>query len=430
MTHRFALPVFEDESERRWLWALVAVFVITRIAMAFLAGTPRLYTGSGLPVTPYVYESRDWGLEIVASGRTPYAGVPIEYPPGLLPFVLLPASLLHTLHIPFLPSFVVLMTAVDALGLIGLRRLSARWGSRLGPWLWVIGLPLLGPMVLLRLDLVPAVALVWAIERAAADRWTGAGGLVGFGILAKIYPAFLFPIGLAIARSRARFTVGALAVVVVGLAPFVLTLDALIRSVAGFHFHRGVQIESVWGNALLVARELGYEAGVLRAFGSWEIVAGVAPLVEALSTASSIAVVGALAWWVWRTGPRGDPRLVALAWFVTLACLLVTGRVLSPQFLIWLVGLGATVACAPDGLGVRSTVLFLGTMLLTQIEFPFAFSGLLAADRVSIGVLTTRNVFLIALAVSAIRRLMIGADRKQIVAQPTPSSGAATRSPR
>lgn len=415
MRHRFALPTFDDPGERRWFWGLVGVFLITRVAMAFLAGNPQIYTRSGLPVTPYVYESRDWGLQIVAAGRAPYAGVPIEYPPGLLPFVLLPASLLHAFQMPFLPSFVFLMTAVDAFGLIGLWRLSAQGDSMLGPWLWVIGLPLLGPMVLLRLDLVPAVALIWAIQRATAGAWTGAGAFVGFGIIAKIYPGFLFPIGLAIARSRTRFTVGALAVMLLGLAPFITSLDALVRSVAGFHFHRGVQIESLWGNALLVARGLGYRVEVQRAFGSWEIVAGITPIVEVLSTAVSLGVVAFFTWRAWQADSRGDVRTMALIWFPTVACLLLTGRVLSPQFLIWLIGLGATVACASNGIDRRTTIFFLASMLLTQVEFPFAFSGLILTHAGSVAVLSARNLCLIAVAGLAIRRLSVETNSRGVV---------------
>jgi hypothetical protein len=139
--------------------------------------------------------------QVVASGGMPYSEVPIEYPPGVLPFVLVPAWLQHHLRIPFPPSFILLMIAVDGLGLTGLRRLGRRWGSDLGAWLWVVALPLLGPIVLLRLDLVPAVATIWCLERAAAGRWTAAGAFLGFGCLAKLYPLFLLPAAIVIARN-------------------------------------------------------------------------------------------------------------------------------------------------------------------------------------------------------------------------------------
>jgi hypothetical protein len=324
-----------------------------------------------------------------------------------LPFILFPAWLLHALHIAFLPSFVFLMTVVDALGLIGLWRLATRWGSTLGPWLWVIGLPLLGPMVLLRLDLVPAVATIWCLERAAAGKWTTGGAFLGFGIIAKIYPAFLFLPGLAIASKRRRFGVGVLAALLLGLVPFIRNLGALATSVAGFHFHRGVQIESLWGNALLLAHKLGYATEVRRAFGSWEIAAGVAPIIEVLSTTLSLGVVVLFTWWAWRIGCRGGVQFMAQIWFPTLACLLITGRVLSPQFLIWLVALGAAAACAPNAIGRRPAFFLLAVTLLTQIEFPFGFSGLVLADPGSITILTARNLCLIVVAGLATREVFL-----------------------
>lgn len=88
-------------------WSLV--FVLTRVAMAFLAGNPPIYTGSGLPITSDAYLYRDWGVQIVSLSRVPYLEIPIEYPPGLLPFILLPAWLPDAMRLPFLPSFVFLM---------------------------------------------------------------------------------------------------------------------------------------------------------------------------------------------------------------------------------------------------------------------------------------------------------------------------------
>ena len=145
------LRVVSPRQIDRGFWALIGAFLITRLLMAFLAGNPPLYTQTGLPITPDVYLYREWGVQIIAFGRMPYSEVPIEYPPGVLPFVLLPAWLLDRLSVPFLFSFVVLMTMVDGLGLIGLRRLGRRWSSQLGSWLWVVALPPLGPIVVLRL---------------------------------------------------------------------------------------------------------------------------------------------------------------------------------------------------------------------------------------------------------------------------------------
>jgi hypothetical protein len=382
---------------------VLAAFAITVLTMVVLAGKPEWYTGSGLPVTPYVYQSKAWGLQVVARGEAPYVGAPLEYPPGLLPFILAPAWLLHTTKVPYLPTFVFLMVVVDALGLIGLRRLSAAGGSAIGPWIWVVGLAFLGPMVLLRLDLVPAVATIWCLERVTAGAPATGGAFLGFGILAKVYPVFLAPPTLVLVRSRRRFVVGSIVVLGLGVLPFLFSLGALIRSVAGFHLARGIQFESLWGNALLIAKSLGYEARIVRAFGSWEIVAGVVPLADTASTALSIGVVVWFTWWAWRFRSVLSSRHLATVWLATLTCLLITGRVLSPQFVIWPIALAAVAACTVGGISRGTVAFLLAAALSTQVGFPFLFEGLQRADAVSIIALTVRNLCLLLAAVFATR---------------------------
>lgn len=386
--------------------ALTGVFIITRLLMAFLAGNPPLYTRTGFPITPDVYLYRGWGFEIVTSGEMPYSEVPIEYPPGVLPFVLLPAWLLDRLSAPYLLSFVVLMTVVDALGLIGLRRLGRRWGSQLGTWLWTVALPLLGPIVLLRLDLVPAVATIWVLERAAAGKWAAAGGFLGFGCLAKVYPIFLLPAAIVIEPERRRFARGVLLVGVLGLAPLVGSIGGMATNVVGYHSGRGVQVESVWGNLLLLADLLGYDAMVQQRFGSYEITAEIVAIVKILSTVVSLAVVAFVTWRARRSGLTGDTRYLASTFFATMALLLVTGHVLSPQYLIWLI---AIAAAASGGQVVerRTLALLLTAILLTHVGFPFRFFDLISGDPVSLAVLTARNFCLIAVAFCAVRAWLL-----------------------
>src|SRR5688572_23170696 len=182
---RISCPPFSSTAQLGWL---VVVFLASRLIGAILAGSPEVYTPSLLPVTmdPQLY--REWATQIIDLGMTPYAEIRMEYPPGALPFILLPNLVAHSQ--PYLLGFVAEMMLVDALGLFGLMILARRWGSPLGPWLWVLALPLLGPLSWVRLDIVPAVATIWAIVAADAGRWATVGGVLAFGTLAKIYPAF------------------------------------------------------------------------------------------------------------------------------------------------------------------------------------------------------------------------------------------------
>lgn len=183
---RLRRPPFASRTQ---LGSLVAVFLVSRFIGAFLAGSPQVYSGSLLPVTmdPQLYD--EWAGQVLDVGQVPYADVRIEYPPGALPFILLPSVVAPSQ--PYLLGFVAEMFLVDAVGLFGLMILARRWGSRLGPWLWVLALPLLGPLSWARLDIVPAVATIWVIVAADTTRWAAVGGLIAFGALTKVYPVFL-----------------------------------------------------------------------------------------------------------------------------------------------------------------------------------------------------------------------------------------------
>jgi hypothetical protein len=116
----------------------------------------------------------------------------------------------------------------------------------------------------------------------------------------------------------------------------------------------------------------------------------------------SLAVIAFVVWVARRSHLQGDPRYLAATFFTTLALLFVTGRVLSPQYLIWLVALAAGAAAA-HVVERRTMAVLLTAILLTHIEFPFRFFDLLSGEPVSLGVLTVRNVCLIALALFAVR---------------------------
>jgi hypothetical protein len=79
----------------------------------------------------------------------------------------------------------------------------------------------------------------------------------------------------------------------------------MAATVAGYHADRGVQIESLWGNLLLVADRLGYDAMVQEAFGSYDITIGITATVKTLSTVLSLLVIGLVVWVARRSRRQG-----------------------------------------------------------------------------------------------------------------------------
>ena len=390
---------------RRERRLLVAIFVGSRALMAFYAGFPQAY-----PRYPYVtgdlYAYYDWAERIFA-GLRPYTQAPMPYPPGVyppgvLPLIVGPYLAKIALGLPYRLVFIGVMVAVDAVTLWGLARLSRRRNSRLGMWLWVIGLPLLGPMCWRRLDLVAALTTVWALECLAAGRSVAGGALLGYGAVVKVYPAFLLAPAIAVAAPRVRLAAGAVVAAALFLLPSATAVPAVIANVSYSHVQRGIQIDSTWSNVLLLAAQFGYDVAVENRSAAYEVTSPAVAALKLLSTVLSIGVVVAGSGLAYRRLARNDAVGIAMVWFAVIACLLLTASVLPAQFLIWLLATAAGAA-GLAGLGRFSAVLLLSSLALTQVLYLFLYTRLTGMFADTVMVLTVRNVLLAAVAVSAAR---------------------------
>jgi Glycosyltransferase family 87 len=380
------------------LVALLVVFAATRVAAGAVADHPGRYEHGGSIVGDVILY-QDWGEQIVDQGRVPYRDIPIEYPPGALPFFAVPALAPGSLYRPL---FVVSMLLVDVVGLVALLRLARRRGSTLGPWLWVVLVPLLGPISYLRFDLVAAVATIWMVELLSRSRWTAAGISLGLGIVVKLYPVVLLAPLLALPRLRRPIAVGAGAVVVAALLPFAAWPRDVIRTVVRYHLDREIEIESLWGALLLVAGKAG---GAVRLEFSSESLNVVSSASSTLEAIAALAIVAALALAVLaavRLAATEQEERLPDVLFATLACVVAVGTVLSPQYLLWLIALGAAAVCSAESI-VRTPVLLLAPVTaMTQLLFPFLYVRLARMDDAALALLAARNILLIGLAAWAV----------------------------
>ncbi|CAN5562510.1 hypothetical protein BH24ACT26_BH24ACT26_00520 [soil metagenome] len=360
---------------------------------AWLADHPEHYGPSDTKVTGDAELYAFWASALVAEGRAPYSGVRIEYPPGALPFIAAP-TLWKSHAGSYRTGFIALMVLVDAAGAAGLWTIARRHGTLWGPWLWVLLIPLLGPLAYLRLDLVPAAATIWAVERASARSWFASGGWLGFGALAKLYPALLLPAALIASPRRTRLLAGASIVFLLPLVPLVGSLGDLWDSVIGYHSGRGVQVESTWGLGLLVASKIGYPVAVSYDFGAFHVGAEAAETVELAALIAAGLVLAGGTWLTARLVPRGDAARLAAAMFATLAGTMAVGTVLSPQFLLWLVALGAAAASFKPAPIIVPVLLLLPAAALSQALYPFLYNDLLASHPVPLVLLGLRNLCL------------------------------------
>jgi hypothetical protein len=119
--------------------------------------------------------------------------------------------------------------------------------------------------------------------------------------------------------------------------------------------------------------------------------------VSALLAGVMVGVVVLLASRVRRT-----PRELVLASLAAVVAFALFGRVLSPQFVIWALPLGAlALAWRRHALAAAVAV----AAILTQVEFPAHYSDVVAREPLALVLVALRNAALLAALALAIREL-------------------------
>ncbi|MFC0848022.1 glycosyltransferase 87 family protein [Streptomyces noboritoensis] len=390
--------------------AVAATWLATRALMLYLLVDDSIGVGG---VTGEVYVLyRQW-YEQLTAGHFPYGDSTWQYPPGAGAVILAP-SLLPFLT--FFQAFVALTLAADALIAFALVRAGARaGGSPAGAWLWVGGLPLLLHLPYGRYDVLvtaPAVAALLCVRR----RPRLAGALAGLGALVKVWPALTL-LGTPRGRTtRASWTsaLGAAAALLAVLAlGFSHTLDFLRQQ-----GNRGVQIESLGGTALQLAHLFAHWPGrVVYRYGAMEFtgpyVSSVARLALALTAA---AFCWLLLWRVracrWTAATPADAALCAVLLFT------VTSRVISPQYLVWLLGLAAVCLTSRQTSQRPVALLTLPAAALSALAFPTLYDEVMAGTAVGTSLMVLRNALLLGAALLSCRRLWTATVARPVVSGP------------
>jgi hypothetical protein len=377
----------------------VAVFVGTWTALHH-----GFYTHRQIIDTP-VYQR--YGNEI-AHGHVPYRDFQLEYPPGALPMFALPGLVSHGGHDQdvrpgFRRTFETLMWMCGAIALLAMAyTLRVVGGALWAPLLCAALAPLaLGTVILSRFDLWPAALAAAGLAALVGRRFRVGHVLLGLGAAAKFYPAVLVPLAVAYAwktRGRREGLVGlALAVGVFALLflPFVVLAPGGVWHSISVQLGRPLQVESLGAAFLLVAHNVfGFALAGETSHGSQNVAGTAAHVLGAVTTVVQAGVLLWI-WWTFARGPataRGLVRSSAAA-----VCAFVAfGKVLSPQFLIWLI---PVVPLVRGRRGLWAGVLLLVALVLTQVWFPFRYFRLALDFEPGLSwVLLARDLTLVALA--------------------------------
>jgi hypothetical protein len=318
-----------------------------------------------------VYE--EYG-DAMVRGEVPYRDFSVAYPPGALPTFVLPAFGHEGDSDGYRRAFETLMVACGVALLIELMLALSALGAGTARLFGALSLAavsplLLGSVVLTRFDLWPAAVAAAALAALLSGRLRLGHGLLGAGIAVKIWPGVLLPLAVAYTwrtrgRREALICLGvAAAVAAAVILPFVVLAPHGVWRTLEQQATRPLQVESL-GAALIVAAHhlVGTGVTMVSSDGSQNVGGTAADIVGATQSVLQVAVLFAI-WIAFALRQRGREELVQFS-AAAVVSFIALGKVLSPQFMIWL------IPFVPLVRKWSAALLFVAALVLTQSWFP------------------------------------------------------------
>lgn len=365
----------------------------------------------------------DPSVDVALPARAwPYRDVRIEYPP-LAFLATLPPALVSFDYRAYRYAFAAYMLLLHWLNLwLAARLLGLPERTRprtIGRVLYasLAFLFALGIVGVTRMDhlVVTATLLISsAFQRTQAEsgrarvRWAAlCGALAALGVMTKLVPglAGLAAVALWLTSPGPERVRCVLACATAG-ASVLLALNLGLYAFAGdhyldtyrYHSLRGVQLESLYAGALMLLRPFGLVMNVEESFGSTNLASAATALIKPLSL--TLFALGA-GYVLLARRYANDGRGAVLLTCSLLLLFMLTNRVFSPQYLIW-IGAPLCVLAAERPKRADSTRalgLFLLAVFVSQLIFPRGYPLLKALHPLGILLLNARNLALLVFLV-------------------------------
>ncbi|MGL5405611.1 MAG: glycosyltransferase 87 family protein [Propionibacteriaceae bacterium] len=385
---------FRTVTHQAWFWC--AAFLLTRAAM--------------VAVWRYrvTFIIGDVGYYWTHTGRLPSDGIASVMPEYPTPVVWGLASLRWISGggwAEYAYFFAISMALLDAIFAFLLwRHGGSRRRSAL--FFWILFVPLVGPLLFFRFDLLPAVLAGGGI--LLLRRYPRiAGALVGLGAATKLWPALLIA-PLAAAKKERRHSLSWFAIVGFGLAFLSLIFGGWSRLISPLTWQksRGLQVESLAATPLMTLRTYSphnHWEVFLSQYNAFEITGPGTKLCLTLATLFTVlgmVVIGVLCWRIWHISNPSDAA-IGIVMLAIVAIMIVTNKTLSPQYIIWLAGPLAVLLLQPpkQNRQIRSlAIVSLAIALGTQLIYPFMYDTLVQTPRGTVlatGILVARNITLL-----------------------------------
>lgn len=378
-------------------WRCWALLLAGWAASRFLLVSVGLWDLPYYPEGPLAFDDLDvyarW-LPVLQSGALPSDDM-WQYPPLSAFFFLLGG-------IGSNPQ-TALLVAIIGVDLV-LTVVLARYAER-AAWYWVGSGLLIGPVLVSRFDVVPTLFAVLAVLSAvrAREHWpwrTGAWAAVGTAL--KVWPVLVLTV---VPRRQLLSAAGSFLVVLAVLLGGSALLYGDLTGFLGGQGGRGLQVEAVAALPFLVANAFGADVTMEYRYGAMEVAADGAGFAALAVTVVALAglVWLAVAWWRGRLAAVLAPDVA----FTIVAFSVVVSRVFSPQYSVWLLGLGVLCWVTPGSVVRGPVVMVAGAAVIAQVLYPSGYGLMLAGDPGMVVLQAIRVGLVVAAVVMAWYRVML-----------------------
>jgi uncharacterized membrane protein len=379
-------------------WQLAFFFAIHILIFAVLFRTiyDIQYSATGLY---FNYASK------IIHGSYPYRDFAVEYPPFSLIFFIIPRLFAPTWTI-YSIIYQTQVVLFDLLGLWLIYDIARRLGQT--PWkmitIYTLGILAIGPVIGQQYDIFPAVMTLLAVYFFWREKTKSAWLFLALGTMTKLFPAIIAPvfvISYVCNRQYKQLWTGLITYTVVCLVvlmPFLVTSPGSLMSIYDYHAKRGIQLESTYSSFLMLATKLGIvKAYPAFGFGAWNIVGSVEDILAKLSTVFVFLflLITYSIFYYRNKACKVNIYNLGSNSLVTILIVLITGKVLSPQYLIWLIPLLPLVS---GRWGVPVWIVFFMVGALTYYVFPHNYYELIDFKTSAVAALLFRNILLMLMA--------------------------------
>ncbi len=360
--------------------------------------------------------------EQMVSWNMPYSDFDAEYPPLAMVIILIP-RLFSFDSFTYQIAFGVMVYVFLLSGLVWTYRMAERYTDKPGRAAdyFIVFTMILLDFVLDRYDVFPMIMLIGSLYFFSKEKYTASWVMLALGTMTKLYPALAAPIYLIYFIKRKQYNQAAkgvgicLAIGIACMVPFLIADPDTMLMFLTYHMDRGLQTEAPVSTVLMLLGNLGViDVSYIFNYGSDNIYGDIPDAIAKVMM--PLMVVCILAVYVLYAVKSKEGRDafadIHFAAFGAVMMFMLVNKVLSSQYLIWIIGFMAiTMFMVAREKRNGTGWLYIAIVALTQVNLVVNYAFRDAGEEftlLGILILVVRNVLLIYLGYLVVRWLLKG----------------------